>query len=166
MERISYRQLGNNVHIKYYFKHNVLHMEQKIDSKKYFDNIQLISNKRFLECTLYTHSMEMRALHIYPLWTQVAEGTFYMKSPVSKTLCFHLHFSSVVCKEDQFVLVLSGLSTKYIFTFLKQYMICIWFLGRHFNDGRPIVCVQAGHHVHTVQHRQAGRSFSSSISFW
>ena len=89
-----------------------------------------------------------------------------MKSPVSKTLCFHLHFSSVVCKEDQFVLVLSGLSTKYIFTFLKQYMICIWFLGRHFNVGRPIVCVQAGHHVHTVQHRQAGRSFSSYISFW
>ena len=41
--------------------------------------IQLISYKRFLECTL----IQWR-LSIYPQCTQVAEGTFFMKSLVAK----------------------------------------------------------------------------------
>ena len=39
--------------------------------------IQLISYIRYLECTL----IQWR-LSIYPYCTQVAEGTFFMKSPV------------------------------------------------------------------------------------
>ena len=40
--------------------------------------IQLISYKRYLECTLIQW-----ILSIYPQCTQVAEGTFFMKSPVA-----------------------------------------------------------------------------------
>ena len=43
----------------------------------YLFNVQVISYKRFLECTL----IQWR-LSIYPYCTQVADGTFFMKSPV------------------------------------------------------------------------------------
>ena len=39
--------------------------------------VQLISYKRYLECTLI-----QCILSIYPLYRQVAESTFFMKSPV------------------------------------------------------------------------------------
>ena len=43
--------------------------------------LQLISYKRYLECTL----IQWR-LSIYPWCTQVAAGTFFMKSPVGKSI--------------------------------------------------------------------------------
>ena len=71
------------IYLHYFFYPNS-YMEPIIQSFLYYENIinihiQLISNKRFLECTLI-----QSRLSIYPQCTQVAQGTFFMKSPVFK----------------------------------------------------------------------------------
>ena len=59
-----------------FFSSQIIHFRPSC-SKNIYIYIQLISYKRYLKVTLV-----QRRLSIYPQCTQVAEGTFFMKSPV------------------------------------------------------------------------------------
>ena len=78
IQRIRLRNsnyFGNFECFQFIYFGTTLKPELEKGSHSFPHNLQQISYKRFLECIQWR-------LSIYPLCTQVAEGTFFIKSPV------------------------------------------------------------------------------------